>query len=81
MPLSKVPRYTNDELVFLTLFGVSPERNKELRQTDLQWAVELTPIGGRRKRNASKRKASKRKASKRNASKRKTHRRRTHRRK
>jgi hypothetical protein len=42
MPLlkvPKVPRYTNDELVLLTLFGVSPERNKELRQTDLQGAV------------------------------------------
>jgi len=51
---SKPPRYTLSENMLLNSFGISPEKNKELRQLGLSDAIELRGRGG--KRRASRRK-------------------------
>jgi hypothetical protein len=48
----KPPRYTLSENMLLHSFGISPEKNKELRQLGLSNAIEMK--GG--KRQASRRK-------------------------
>ena len=52
---SKPPRYTLSENTLLHTLGISPEKNKELRQLGLSKAIELNELNGG-KRKASRRK-------------------------
>jgi hypothetical protein len=56
---NKPPRYTLSENLLLHTFGISPEKNKEIRQLGLSDAVELK--GGKHTASRRKLKASRHK--------------------